>query len=108
MVDGAVVLNNDGLHAMKTKTADMDLIAGDHVIVVKFFDNSGGAGIIFKYSGPETSSEEVIVPASVLITPAGVTPPTTTTTTALALSGMVGGLQAEYFYFNAAMQACSL
>eukprot|EP00971_Amphidinium_carterae_P271120 5380275-Amphidinium_carterae.1 len=47
LVDDVVVVNNDGLHAMKTKTADIDLTAGDHVIVVKFIENGGGAGIIF-------------------------------------------------------------
>eukprot|EP00971_Amphidinium_carterae_P053644 1056643-Amphidinium_carterae.1 len=54
---------------------------GDHLLVVKFFENSGGAGVIFRYSGPDTNDEEVVVPSTVLITPAGVTPPTTTTTT---------------------------
>jgi len=61
MVDGAVVINNDGLHGMKTKTVDIDLSAGDHPLIVKFFENDGGAGIIFKYSGPDTNGEEAEV-----------------------------------------------
>eukprot|EP00971_Amphidinium_carterae_P323665 6432261-Amphidinium_carterae.1 len=88
MLDGATVINNDGEHSMKTKTADIYMEVGDHPLVVKFFENGGIAGVVLKYTGPDTNDEEMVVPSSVLITPAGVTPPTTTTTTALALSGM--------------------
>ncbi|KAL9139461.1 PA14 domain hypothetical carbohydrate binding [Amphidinium carterae] len=108
MLDGAVVIDNDGLHGMRTKTVDLELSAGDHPLVVKFFENGGIAGAIFSYSGPDTNDEEVVVPSSVLVTPAGVEPPTTTTTTAIALSDMVGGLQVEYYYFDHGLQTVSV
>ncbi|KAL9139636.1 PA14 domain hypothetical carbohydrate binding [Amphidinium carterae] len=108
MLDGAVVIDNDGLHGMRTKTVDLELSAGDHPLVVKFFENGGIAGAIFSYSGPDTNDEEVVVPSSVLVTPEGVEPPTTTTTTAIALSDMVGGLQVEYYYFDHGLQTVSV
>eukprot|EP00971_Amphidinium_carterae_P116630 2310114-Amphidinium_carterae.1 len=66
LLDGEVVIDNDGLHTMKTKTAEIELTAGDHPLVVKFFENGGHAGIIFKYSGPDSDNAEVVVPSPAL------------------------------------------
>jgi len=112
-IEGQKIIDNDGRHGMKEITGELDLTAGAHTLSVKYIENGGGAGVIMKYSGPDTEGELIVVPSSVLITPEGsapasVTTTTTTTTTSsvttsstkLQLSGQRGGLRVEYFYLE--------
>ncbi|MBA3938727.1 MAG: hypothetical protein H0X38_14835 [Planctomycetes bacterium] len=63
-VDGHQVIDNNGLHAMEEKTADVDLKAGDHPIKVEFYENDGQLGL--KLSWSAEGVEKAIIPASAL------------------------------------------
>lgn len=47
-----LVVNNDGLHGMVTKSGTIPLASGWHKVRVEFFENGGGAGLITTMSGP--------------------------------------------------------
>ncbi len=51
-VDGKLVVDNDGLHGMAEKSGTVRLAAGDHAIVVTYFDNGGGDGLEVAWQGP--------------------------------------------------------
>ena len=63
-LDGLLVINNDGLHAMIEVSAMRTLAAGYHSLRVEFFENDGGAGLIMSWAGPGIG--KVVAPASVL------------------------------------------
>jgi alpha-L-fucosidase len=48
VIDGREEIDNDGLHAMAIKTADIALAAGAHPIVVTFFEKGGGQQLLFR------------------------------------------------------------
>jgi hypothetical protein len=79
-LNGALLINNDGLHGMQERSATLTLAPGFHHLRVEFFESSGGAGLEFRWSGPGITKQ--IVPASALWqTPngvVGVPPPWTT------------------------------
>jgi hypothetical protein len=54
-----VVVNNDGLHGMVTVRGTRALAAGFHPIRIEFFERGGGAGLIFRWSGPGISTQAV-------------------------------------------------
>ncbi len=55
-VNGARVVDNDGLHGNRTRTSsNIALTAGRHAVELQFFERTGGHNIIFTYSGPDTS-----------------------------------------------------
>merc|ERR1719284_2372423 len=54
-IDSAMLINNDGLHGMKTERGTLDLSAGSHDVILEFFEHGGGAGMIFSYSGPDSN-----------------------------------------------------
>ena len=60
-----LVVNNDGLHGMQTASGQIGLQQGAHRIRVEFFENTGGAGLIYRWSGPGGISG--VVPPSALI-----------------------------------------
>lgn len=47
-----LVVNNDGLHGMVTKSGTIPLASGWHRVRIEFFENGGGAGLISTMSGP--------------------------------------------------------
>ncbi|KAL9139500.1 putative conserved tandem carbohydrate binding domain [Amphidinium carterae] len=108
LVDGEEVINNDGLHGMRTREGTLDLPAGIHAITIKFIEAGGGAGMIFSYTGPDTDDALEVVPSKVLVIPDDVAQKlihTTTTSTAVTLQDedgnyQPGGLLAQVFYFN--------
>lgn len=51
-LDGKLVINHDGLHGMSEKNGNIALAAGVHDLVVTYFDNGGGDGLRFSWSGP--------------------------------------------------------
>ena len=63
-VDGKDVVDNGGLHGMEEKDGTVELTAGDHAIVVEFFENEGGAGCVLSWE-PAGGAKEA-VPAKVL------------------------------------------
>lgn len=63
-LNGALVVDNDGLHGMQTRQGIVALAAGKHRLRVEFFENGGGAGLLVRWSGPGRSTQ--VIPASAL------------------------------------------
>ena len=63
-LNGELIVNNDGKHGMSEKSATRSLAPGYHAIRIEFFENSGGAGLIFSWAGPGIAKE--VVPATSL------------------------------------------
>lgn len=51
LIDGAEVVNHDGLHPMSERFGSVALVAGKHAIRIEFFENGGGAGLIARIEG---------------------------------------------------------
>ncbi len=51
-VDDKLLVNNDGLHGMSEKSGAVELTAGQHSIIVTYFDNGGGDGLAVNWAGP--------------------------------------------------------
>ncbi len=47
-----LLIDNDGLHGMVEKNADVELPVGLHKLVVTYFDNGGGDGLNVAWKGP--------------------------------------------------------
>jgi hypothetical protein len=54
-----VLVNNNGLHGMIMKHGTASLSTDLHAIRIEFFQKGGGAGIIFKYQGPDSGNRLV-------------------------------------------------
>jgi hypothetical protein len=61
---GSLLVNNDGQHQMFEVCANKTLPPGQHAIVVDFFENEGGQGLIVSWSGPRVARQ--VVPPSAL------------------------------------------
>ena len=57
-----MVVDNDGLHGMQSRSGTIGLGAGRHRIRVEFFERGGGAGCIVRAGGPGMDFD--VVPAS--------------------------------------------
>ncbi len=80
LIDGAVVVNNDGLHATAEQQGTVNLTDGVHDIEVQFFEQGGDQVLVVSYAGPGLTRR--VIPESVLAAP-GV-PGTAPVVTALA------------------------
>ncbi len=69
LIDGVVVVDNDGLHGATEVARTITLDAGPHAIEVQFFEASGGDVLVVEWEGPGTPRE--VIPASALTTPDG-------------------------------------
>jgi alpha-L-fucosidase len=49
-VDGKVVVDNDGLHSSETKTGQIALAKGPHIIAVGWFNKTGGAALHLEWA----------------------------------------------------------
>ena len=58
-IDGREVVNNDGVHAASEKSNDVELSAGDHPIVITYFQASNDTMLKLEWSGPGVSKQEV-------------------------------------------------
>lgn len=63
-IDGKVLVDNGGLHAMEEKSGDVDLKAGDHDLKLELFENDGEVGC--KLSWESTSMAKEILTDAVL------------------------------------------
>ena len=52
LIDGKVIIDNDGVHGMKTKSASPSLKSGSHKLVVQYFEKSGGEEIEISMKSP--------------------------------------------------------
>lgn len=68
-VNGAQLINNDGLHGVTEKNASIQLSAGAHTLVVTYFDNGGGDGLTVSWKGPGFDKQPIPTTA---LRPAGV------------------------------------
>lgn len=64
LIDGAVVVDNDGLHGYETGTGSVGLITGRHRVRVEFFERSGGERLTLRYRRSSGSFAEL--PANML------------------------------------------
>ena len=51
-IDGKVVVENGGVHAMTRKAGQVELTAGEHQILIEFVQGGGGAGIVTWWTQP--------------------------------------------------------
>lgn len=51
-IDGKLVVNNDGLHGMRSRSKKVHLSKGVKIIVVDFFQRGGGKGLKVDWAGP--------------------------------------------------------
>ena len=63
-IDDKLVVDNNGLHGMEEKGADVELKEGGNAIRVEFFENEGDAGCKLSWKAPD--GEKEIVPANAL------------------------------------------
>ncbi|GHC03498.1 PQQ-dependent sugar dehydrogenase [Cerasicoccus arenae] len=49
LVDGIEVVDNDGLHGSITESGTINLSAGEHTVVVEFFENGGGESLVVEW-----------------------------------------------------------
>ena len=64
-IDGNLVVDNDGLHAIQERSGEIFLSAGQHSIVVSMFELTGGEGLTVQYSSASISKRQI--PNSLLI-----------------------------------------
>jgi hypothetical protein len=67
-IDGAMVVNNDGVHPAIDASGTVGLAAGPHAIRVAFFQAGGGQTLVVSYSGPGFS--RTAIPDAALYQPA--------------------------------------
>jgi sugar lactone lactonase YvrE len=65
LIDGTMVVNNDGLHGAVEQFGDITLGVGKHTIEVTFFEKTGGASLSVSYQGPGIAKQ--FVPDTVLL-----------------------------------------
>ncbi len=77
-IDGVRVVNNDDLHSMRLRSGSIQLTAGTHDFVARYFEWYGDFGMIVSWQGPGMSSRQVIPPEAftqgISAAPAGDTP----------------------------------
>jgi len=56
-VDNVHIVNNDGLHGMRSRSGHRTLKPGKHTIRIEMFERGGHAGMIFKLKGPDTGNK---------------------------------------------------
>ena len=66
-VDGALRVNNDGIHTMREQSASVSLSAGAHTVQVDYYDVTGPAGLRLEIQGGSLSRAEI--PASMWTSP---------------------------------------
>ncbi|HZE98767.1 MAG TPA: PA14 domain-containing protein [Planctomycetota bacterium] len=64
-IDGKLVVDNGGLHAMEEKSGELDLKAGDHDLKIELFENDGDVGC--KLSWESSTMTKEILPESALL-----------------------------------------
>src|SRR5579862_3370388 len=64
-IDGRIVVDNGGLHAMEEKSGEVELKAGEHDLKVELFENDGDVGCKLSWEAPNAAKE--ILPEGALI-----------------------------------------
>lgn len=63
-INGKQVVDNGGPHGMEKKSGEVELTAGDHAIVIEYFQGGGGAGCKAFWKAP--GGNEQVIPTSAL------------------------------------------
>lgn len=63
LIDGKVIVSNGGPHGMQEASGDIELKAGDHAIVIEYYEIGGDAGM--KVSWAAEGMEKAIIPENV-------------------------------------------
>jgi len=71
-IDGAEVVNNEGVHGMRERSGTVYLSAGAHSLRTEFFEHGGWAGLIFSWQGVNQTKQ--VVPASAFTRGDGIEP----------------------------------
>lgn len=58
-IDGALIVDNDGLHAVQEEDGTISLTAGCHDIVIEFFENTGGNVMETLWEGPGIAKQAI-------------------------------------------------
>merc|ERR1719157_337861 len=74
-IDNSRVVNNDGLHGWRCRSARKYMSAGKHAFKAEMFERGGGAGMEVKGQGPDTHNRMVRIPSSVFSPGGSTTPP---------------------------------
>lgn len=56
-IDGKVIVDNGGLHAMEEKSGELELKAGDHEIKMELFENDGEVGCKLSWESANLAKE---------------------------------------------------
>ena len=70
-IDGAALIDNDGLHGVESKDGTVELTAGAHALRIEYFEAGGGQELTLAWRPPGADGFSV-VPTSALSTDAGV------------------------------------
>ncbi|MEL7217184.1 MAG: PA14 domain-containing protein, partial [Pseudomonadota bacterium] len=62
-INGVPVVDNDGLHGYRTREGEIELEPGLHHIEVRYFENTGHAGLRLEWDGPGTDGRSLVEPA---------------------------------------------
>lgn len=68
-IDGEVVVDNDGEHPTRERAGEVELSAGEHDLVVEYFERHGGEELEVSWAGPGQKKERI--PARAYSTSAG-------------------------------------
>ncbi|MGQ0627523.1 MAG: PA14 domain-containing protein [Phycisphaerales bacterium] len=82
LIDGALVVNNDGLHGMTNRTGTATLSAGAHTFEIRYFENGGNNGMIATWRSP-TEAAFSVIPATAFTSDPVVAPAAVHTTITL-------------------------
>jgi hypothetical protein len=58
-VGGKVVVNNGGLHGLEKKSGEIELVAGEHPIVIEYFQGGGEAGCKVSWKAPQSDEQPI-------------------------------------------------
>jgi len=58
-IDGQMVVDNDGLHGNKEEEGSINLAAGDHEVVVTYFEKGGGSSLFVQIDGPSLEKQSL-------------------------------------------------
>ena len=71
-INGRLVIDNDGTHAMTPKIGSIDLATGSHRLRVQMFENTGQAGLVLEWR-PPGAREFALIPSEHLRVEKGIT-----------------------------------
>lgn len=60
-IDGALTVDNDGLHAAQTRSGDEALAAGWHSLRLEWFNRTGGAELELRATRPDRDGEAIVL-----------------------------------------------